>query len=73
MISLQEAIKQWQNQLDDWDDTCCNSSHDYLSDIGLLYSKPDSQVCKRELAWRQYVRIRDDNPHFPFNSKENLN
>jgi hypothetical protein len=72
MRTLQQAIKQWQEQLDDWDSTCCNNSHDYLSDFGLLVAKPDDKVCSRELAWRQYVRIRDDNPNFPFN-KENLN
>lgn len=27
---------------------------------------PDSVVCEREKAWRNYVRERDQNPDFPF-------
>jgi len=69
MISLKEAIEQWQNQIDHYRDNCCNQSHFNNDEIGNLTPKPDSEVCKREQAWRTYVRIRDNNPTFPFGRK----
>lgn len=69
MLSLKEAIEQWQNQIDDYKDNCCNYSHFVMDDIGNLIPKPDSEVCKREQAWRVYVRIRDSNPAFPFGKR----
>lgn len=66
MITLKEAIEQWQNQIDDRRDNCCNHSHFITDEIGSLIPKPDNEVCRREQAWRVYVRIRDNNPTFPF-------
>lgn len=43
-----------------WDGKCCVGDHHKL-ELGSHrpISKPDNEVCARERAWRQYVRIRD--------------
>lgn len=69
MITLREAYEQWQNQIDDEYSVCCNYPHHFVDDVGRLVSRPDTQVCRREQAWRVYVRVRDNNPNFPFNEK----
>lgn len=33
-------------------------------DMPFYTIEPDEQVCERERAWRQYVRIRDNNPYY---------
>jgi len=40
--------------------SCCNDGHSYPT--GEV--KPDHLVCKRERAWREYVRERDMNIWF---------
>lgn len=48
---------------------CCKASHEYFnSQKNSISFKPDHMVCDRERAWRRYVRIRDNNPDFPFNN-----
>lgn len=41
--------------------SCCFGSHFIGDDSTPL---PDNMVCDRELAWRQYVRVRDNDPNF---------
>lgn len=69
MMSLQDLLEQWRNQMDDEYSDCCNFPHHYIDDLGRLIPKPDSEVCKREQCWRAYVRARDNNPNFPFGSR----
>lgn len=48
---------------------CCKASHEYYnSQKSQITFKPDHMVCDRERAWRRYVRLRDNNPEFPFNN-----
>lgn len=48
---------------------CCRGSHEYYnSQKSQIMFKPDHMVCEREKAWRRYVRLRDNNPDFPFNN-----
>lgn len=66
MLSLQELLDQWKDQIDDDRSDCCNCSHHYVDEVGRLTPKPDNEVCRREQCWRAYVRARDNNPSFPF-------
>jgi hypothetical protein len=66
-MTVREAYLNWQNQLSDWSLVCCSKPHHFIDHLGRYTWKPDSEVCKREIAWRNYVRLRDCNPHFPFN------
>jgi len=65
-MTVREAYIKWQNTLNKWTRTCCNQQHEYINNLGLLMPKEDDQVCERERAWRQYVRLRDESPNFPF-------
>lgn len=48
---------------------CCKGSHEYYNtQKNQVVYKPDHMVCDREMAWRRYVRLRDNNPDFPFNT-----
>jgi len=62
-----QAMRIWQKLLSIDDEACCKNSHEYYIDKNKAAPKPDPLVCERELAWRNYVRIRDKNPDFPFN------
>lgn len=45
-----------------WDGNCCSFEHyeDVMEDGRLVNKpKPDSKVCVRERAWREYCRLRD--------------
>lgn len=44
---------------------CCAAGH-YIYNYGSFDHKPDESVCERERAWREYVRLRDQNPNWPF-------
>lgn len=66
-----QAMKIWQKLLHEDDEACCMNSHEYLINKQAT-PKPDDLVCERELAWRTYVRLRDNNPLFPFH-KDQLN
>ena len=44
------------------DGKCCFREHTDLSGKCL----PDDFVCESELKWRRYVRLRDNNPEFPW-------
>lgn len=46
-------------------DDCCNRSH-FHPFTGR--HKEDADVCFRERAWRDYVRLRDNKPYFPHES-----
>jgi len=70
MMTTAEAMKYWQSLRLYSNESCCTSSHEYYNrEKNLLVPKPDGSVCDRELAWRQYVRIRDNDPNFPFNKQ----
>lgn len=45
-----------------FDGNCCSNSHFYKNAIGDMVERPDEDVCKRERAWRVYVRLRDAEP-----------
>lgn len=68
MISLREAFYEWQKQGFGFRDNCCARSHHYMDELGRWLPKADDQVCPREKAWREYVRLRDENPDYPFNT-----
>ena len=67
------AYENWQRQLSEWGNMCCNKAHYYMDDYGRCVWKTDSDVCKREKAWREYVRARDCNPNFPFGNRDFIN
>lgn len=69
MMNAAEAMKYWQSLNTFEEESCCASAHEYFDKHSKLVPKPDHMVCDRELAWRQYVRIRDNDPNFPFNRK----
>lgn len=68
MMSLREALFQWQKQGEYFKHNCCLRSHHYVDELGRWLPKSDDQVCPREKAWREYVRARDENPDYPFNT-----
>ena len=70
---VREAYEYWQKQRNEWGGLCCNKSHFYMDDLGRYIWKLDNDVCKREKAWRDYVRVRDCNPNFPFGSRDFFN
>lgn len=65
-----QAMKIWQKLLFEDEEACCNKAHEYYTNKNEVVPKPDDMVCERELAWRTYVRLRDNNPHFPFNKNQ---
>lgn len=60
------AMRKWQNTITFEDEACCANSHEFYNSALKVIPKPDEFVCERERAWREYVRIRDNNPRFPF-------
>lgn len=63
MTKLKSAYENWRNQQPLLEyGNCCNRKHNDYDNS----PKHDDNVCDRELAWRVYVRIRDNNPGFPF-------
>lgn len=79
-MTVSEALKIWQSlqptetviinkYYADIPGPCCKGSHEYYSTHkSQIMFKPDHMVCDREKAWRRYVRLRDNNPDFPFNN-----
>jgi len=75
-----QALKLWENlrpttimkvngTYEDVPGPCCKGAHEYYNnEKSQIIFKPDHLVCDRERAWRRYVRIRDNNPDFPFNN-----
>lgn len=63
---VKEAYEHWQHQRPLYKNMCCTKAHYYMDDTGRCLWRPDSDVCARENAWRNYVRVRDCNPNFPF-------
>jgi hypothetical protein len=71
-MTVCEAMECWQSLLTyEFDDeVCCHQSHEYYnSDKKMIVPKCDERVCERERAWRNYVRVRDNDPNFPFNKE----
>lgn len=48
---------------------CCGNYHFTRGADGYLTPKTDEAVCKREVAWRRYVRLREGKSNWPFNWK----
>jgi len=69
MTKTQIALKEWHASARLLDNLgrCCFRRH--APNWGRGYH-PDNEVCARENAWRNYVRLRDNNPLFPFVQKE---
>lgn len=68
-MTSNQAMRIWQNLSGDYEVSCCKGSHEYYSNSkSQIVFKPDHLVCDRERAWRRYVRLRDNNPDFPFNN-----
>ncbi len=66
-LTVSEAMRNWQRTVTFESEVCCRQSHEYYNSTKkCIISKPDHMVCERELAWREYVRTRDNNPDFPF-------
>lgn len=64
---LQIAYETWVGFRPKGDKACCRHGHfSMVSRYAAGEPKPDEWVCDRELAWRRYVRLRDDNPDWPF-------
>lgn len=66
MMTVQEAYFMWRRHLEGKGYICCSKSHCYFDDRDGFVPKADEDVCERERAWRIYVRLRDNNPNFPF-------
>lgn len=70
-MTTAEAMRVWQShrthEIDN--ENCCIYSHEYIDKNNRLVPKADHLVCEREIAWRTYVRIRDNNPNFPFTNR----
>lgn len=79
-MTVQQAMRLWQSLqpttiikvekfYEDAPGTCCKASHEYYNaQKSQIMFKPDHLVCDRERAWRRYVRLRDNNPNFPFSN-----
>lgn len=65
-MTVREAYLKWQKELSGWSSNCCQKSHHFIDERGCITWKSDQDVCRREQAWREYVRLRDENPNFPF-------
>jgi len=61
---VSQALKSWietRERLKD-DGKCCARMHKDLNGRPM----PDDFVCESEIKWRRYVRLRDNNPQFPW-------
>jgi hypothetical protein len=66
--ALRQAYKEWVKTFPVSGGSCCFKMHTYVHPVTFVIKpKDDEDVCARELAWRNYVRIRDNNSLFPFN------
>lgn len=70
MTELLKALRKWETAPMRNGGTCCGYSHFKREESGLFTDAKDIDVCVRELAWREYVRMRDANPTYPFNKRE---
>jgi hypothetical protein len=80
-VTLTQALRLWERLkpiditrvnkfYEDVPGSCCKASHEYYnSQKRQITFKPDHLVCEREKAWRRYVRLRDNNPDFPFSNQ----
>lgn len=68
-MTVKDAMREWQRHITFENESCCNGSHEYFDHKNKVIPKPDNMVCDRELSWRKYVRVRDKDPHFPFNKR----
>lgn len=61
--AVQKAFRRWQEFRPKEGGSCCGNSHFIMIEDGSRYfkevPKPDANVCNRERAWRDYVRVRD--------------
>lgn len=57
-----ERFEHWRMHRPFGEKDCCNKDH-YNPDGT---PKPDTEVCNRELAWRKYVREREEDYQWPF-------
>lgn len=66
---VKEAFHDWAKLQPIDGGACCIYSH--FSENGHdKRPKPDDLVCRREQAWRKYVRLRDGDPMWPFTNKD---
>ena len=72
MNKLTEAFKVWTRLQPEEGTSCCAYHHSVINQHGSVTHLPDHKVCEREQAWRVYVRIRDNNPYYPFKSLEQI-
>jgi len=61
MTEVTEALNTWQRT----DPRTCKDAHLRRNGVGFFFWKKDDEVCERELAWRKYVRLRDEKPDWP--------
>ena len=68
MTKLQTVYLSWQNLKPHNGGSCCKKSHFFTSETPEKVGKPkpDEMCCRREVSWRQYVRLRDNSPGWPF-------
>lgn len=67
MTPLRRAYLQWLALRPEPGRKCCDHPHYYVG----ASEKPlgDCGVCDREKAWREYVRLRDGDPEYPFHKR----
>jgi hypothetical protein len=65
-MTLKEAYEFWQRWREDNMGSCCHAGHFSYSGVKRWIPRPDKDVCAREKAWRMVVRIRDNQPNWPF-------
>ena len=62
-----EAFNEWAKlKPENKFESCCAVGHYYYDESFIEAPRPDEKVCAREKAWRNYVRLRDNNPSWPF-------
>ena len=60
---VQHSLERWMETFPKWErGSCCHDSH-FDDNWNPL---PDYKVCERERYWRNYVRLRDGKPDWPF-------
>lgn len=71
-MTAKQAFDHWKSFRPFEGHPCCSGTHDTDPSFYGDTPRPDASVCDRERAWREYVRIRDANPNFPFGKKYDL-
>ena len=66
MTTLQMALRKWMALQPQHGKSCCAGSHFVTVSPMTVEPRRDDDVCPRERAWREYVRLRDGNRDFPF-------